>query len=321
MNRTLNPAAFDYLPDIKVNFRLVIDTILPNIETRRRDQYLVSNYVKFKSASKKLRDLAILTSNIPICGVAYKLNDAQFDFKDSRYFCFLPMPETIEKNGLSFHVNGSFGLRDDRSDFKWLTNDNQHDSAAQWNQKMVDEVLNLTLIQMIDYAKELVNKHIEIEKFYSLFPCLSDVGLNWRENYLQPYFSELNQALLILNKKNEWIHIREAFLTNNIEERIQVYAQDNCIDAKTKSTLEQLIYKLFNPSSLSKIATPKHFLEIYEENLKLIENVDICNKLRNDNLLQFDSDEKCILLNFLIQSVNNLSELDDIRLLPLLSLD
>ena len=124
-----------------------------------------------------------------------------------------------------------------------------------------------------------------------------------------------------MNKKNEWIHIREAFLTNNIEERIQVYAQDNCIDAKTKSTLEQLIYKLFNPSSLSKIATPKHFLEIYEENLKLIENVDICNKLRNDNLLQFDSDEKCILLNFLIQSVNNLSELDDIRLLPLLSLD
>jgi hypothetical protein len=320
INKTLDLQAFKNLDDIVVNFKMVIDTVFPDNQSRS-DEYLLSHFVKFKSCSDNLSTLAKEMSNIPICGVAYKLNDAQFCFKDSRYFCFLPMPEKIEKNGLPFHINGSFGLRDDRSDFKWLTNDNRHDRSAIWNQHMVDEVLNLTLIQMIDYAKAVINEDIEIDNFYSLFPRLNDIGLNWRENYLQPYFNELNKTNLILNKSNNWIHIRNAYLTNRIEEKIEWFINENGLDSSFKLILSNKIFSLFDPHTLSQIATPQHILEIYGSlvNLVFIDVESICQRLVGSNLQDVDSIEKETVINFLFQSMNSLSQLNKVELLPLVN--
>jgi hypothetical protein len=287
-------------------------------EENRCDEYLMAHFVKFKSSTEQLRSLAIATSNIPICGVAYKLNDPGFKFKDSRYFCFLPMPENIEQNGLPFHINGSFGLRDDRSDFKWPTHDNKFDQAAQWNQHMVDEVLNLTLIQMIDYAKEVINVNIKLDNFYSLFPHQNDIGSHWRDNYLKPYFKKLDKTELILNMNDQWIHIKDAFLTNRIEEDINLFINENSLDNTTKTVLSKLIFSLFDSSHLSKIATPQHILDIYnglDLELVYIDIAGICNKLVDRDLQ--NTPDLLILADFLIQKVSGMANLNRIKLLRL----
>ena len=122
------------------------------------DKYLVSNYVRFKSSSAELKDLALKTATFPTCGVAYKINENDQNtnelsekFKQMRYFCFLPMPETIERTGLPLHINGSFGLRDDRRDFKWLANDTKEDESAKWNELMVKETLTQVLHNLLNY--------------------------------------------------------------------------------------------------------------------------------------------------------------------------
>ena len=70
------------------------------------------------------------------------------------------MPETIEKSGLPFHINGSFGLRDDRRDFKWMSEDCHLDESAQWNELMVNEVLNRTLNRN-DRLRQISDNRIE----------------------------------------------------------------------------------------------------------------------------------------------------------------
>ena len=68
------------------------------------DKYLISNYVRFKSSSNELKELALKTATFPVCGVAYKINenhtldDLNEKYKKMRYFCFLPMPESIERS-------------------------------------------------------------------------------------------------------------------------------------------------------------------------------------------------------------------------------
>ena len=93
------------------------------------------------------------------------------------------MPETIESSGLPLHINGSFSLRYDRRDFKWIANDTKEDESAQWNQFMLNEVLSQVLIQLLNFAKNLVeacDKDLVLIEFYHLIPDLANLSLNWK---------------------------------------------------------------------------------------------------------------------------------------------
>ena len=93
------------------------------------------------------------------------------------------MPETIESSGLPLHINGSFSLRYDRRDFKRIANDTKEDESAQWNQFMLNEVLSQVLIQLLNFAKNLVeacDKDLVLIEFYHLIPDLANLSLNWK---------------------------------------------------------------------------------------------------------------------------------------------
>ena len=126
------PKTFEHHDDISENFKVVIKTsIIPTSAMKNsQDQhpltttvnkYLVSNYVRFKSSSEELRRLAVQTATFPTCSVAYHINDEvsatekllQEKFKESRYFCFLPMPETVilKKRMLRFLVIKGFLIK------------------------------------------------------------------------------------------------------------------------------------------------------------------------------------------------------------------
>jgi hypothetical protein len=244
-------------------------------------------------------------------------------FKDCRYFCFLPMPETIEKSGLPFHINGSFGLRDDRRDFKWMSEDCHLDQSAQWNELMVNEVLNHTLLEMIEYAKSVIIESNgdfgQLINFYYLLPIWENMSHNWREKHLKTFFRDLSEFDLILNRSNEWVNIRHVWLTNDIEASLKEFSVKNEVDFETMRDI--VLGKCFDAKILPKICIPDHLIQIFKEfnkeyGLKFIDLNDICKAMKSVND-QLNDDERQSILNYLIQSVDDLEMLNGKKLIPL----
>ena len=209
-DKKMNLNAFD-VDDLISSFKMVIKTNILDKNTSQMsestDKYLISNHIRLKSASKKLRELAVKTATFPICGLAYKINDIINDqtlyekFKSMRYFCFLPLPETIEKTGLQFHLNGSFGLRDDRRDIRWLANDTMQDESAKWNGVLINEVLTDVLEQFLNFAKKLIENNdsdLKLKEFYYLLPNLKSLSLSWKEKHLNSYLNRLQGNSLLI---------------------------------------------------------------------------------------------------------------------------
>ena len=114
------------------------------------------------------------------------------------------MPETIERSGLPLHINGSFGLRDDRRDFRWLSNDTKEDDSAKWNEVMFDEVLNEVLHQFINFAKSLIEKKdpdFKLNEFYYLIPNLNALIPSWKDKHLKVYLNNLTKLDLIYTQR------------------------------------------------------------------------------------------------------------------------
>ena len=329
VTKRMNPDAFTH-EDLVNNYKMVIETIV--FDRKTIDRYLISSCVKFCSASADLQALAFKTATFPGCSTAYRIHDNPEKIKKrrlsptGRYFCFLPMPETIEPCGLPFHINGSFGLRDDRRDFKWLAEDTKEDEAAQWNELMVKEVLNHVLVQMLNYSKTLIDRldsDLSIEEFYSLLPHLENISHHWRSKHLRSYFTSLNHIDLVLTQNNKWINIEHAQLGNKIENDLQIYMGKNGLQWNELHELRVLINTLFDLDKLAKISLPPHVIQIYEQlsktKLCFIDLMQICDRLREmPSLLANKNDnQKVCLLNFLLQTAEDLGVLKNICLLPM----
>ena len=65
---------------------------------------------------------------------------------NGRIFCFLPMPIETASN-LPVHVNGTFGLNDDRRNLKWPGVERRNDSTADWNKLLVSRSYPILLCQ------------------------------------------------------------------------------------------------------------------------------------------------------------------------------
>ena len=226
------------------------------------------------------------------------------------------MPETIELSGLPLHINGSFGLKDDRRDFKWLADDNREDQAAQWNELMVSEVLNTVLVQLLAFAKQLVESKdadLSIREFYYLLPCLQNMSRNWREKHLRSFFDNLLHEDLIFTVNRTWTKISGVLLTNRIDACITAH----CKDEQAAQFLRQTVHSCFDQSLLADSEIPGHVIQLYDEvnkqskqanQLRHVDNEMVCQALRERNV-NLSSNQKCALLDFLIISLESLSSL------------
>ena len=122
---------------------------------------------------------------LPWAGCALELSEDQaMDLSDSdpsitgesRIFCFLPMPkETCSP--LPVHVNGTFGLNDDRRTLKWPSGERRHDPTANWNMTIVNHLLPACYAQLILEAIKLGISH---EQVYHAWPQIQTIrGTNW----------------------------------------------------------------------------------------------------------------------------------------------
>ena len=170
--------------------------------------WLVANQVG--SSKRNILDAARQQRCFPWVGVAMELDDMPSTRKASgpgRVFCFLPMPtETTSK--LPVHVNGTFGLNDDRRTIKWPVGERRNDVTAQWNHKLVTECLPACYNLLLKTAVE--NNHITPELFYRKWPNMVKLShTNWRL-VVEPLFQLIFQwKCLWAQERNRWVRISQ----------------------------------------------------------------------------------------------------------------
>ena len=151
--------------------------------------------------------------------------------REGRVFCFLPMPAEAS-SPLPIHVNGTFGLSDDRRTLKWQSNERQNDTAAEWNKVLVSEVLPPCYALLIRYAID--NLQMPYREIYNMWPDEAIVrGTEW-EPLLSSLFAILSKSDRIVwtslpdcnssksLMQEEWISVNKATFVQRMDNLSQL---------------------------------------------------------------------------------------------------
>ena len=129
-----------------------------------------------------------------------------------RIFCFLPMPVEAA-SGLPIHVNGTFGLNDERRTLKWPGIERRNDPTANWNKLLVSQLLPPCYAMLLIEAKT----HITHEQFYDVWPDVNTVKSTQFSEILSLLFKSLFQQAVVWSEKvqalqlvGDWIFVSEA---------------------------------------------------------------------------------------------------------------
>ena len=153
---------------------------------------------------------------LPWVGVAYEVGRKELRL-GGRVFCCLPMPDEIS-SPLPVHVNGTFGLSDDRRTLKWKTTERQNDAVSIWNEMIVNKLLPSCYAYLIHQCTKRC--HLFAGDVYSAWPDVIEVekDSNWG-SILEPFFNclvKLNvlwtDDVLCVGSLGLWAHVAEVVI-------------------------------------------------------------------------------------------------------------
>ena len=138
----------------------------------------------------------------PWVGTAIRLENPG----NGRIFCFLPMPAEARSN-LPVHVNGTFGLSDDRRSLKWPGIERTHDPAAEWNRTLVSELIPPCYVTLLLASRDLMIG----PEFYKAWPDVCSLQDTQWEPLLSKLFSVLlREEVIFCEAVGGWISPRVA---------------------------------------------------------------------------------------------------------------
>ena len=121
---------------------------------------------------------------------------------DGRIFCFLPMPIETASN-LPVHVNGTFGLNDDRRSLKWPGPERRNDTMANWNAMLVKDVLPSCYVKLLLEARDQFTP----AKFYETWPKVELLKKTHWESILKPMFSRMFSSSVVWSHNyHQWVN-------------------------------------------------------------------------------------------------------------------
>ena len=167
-----------------LKFTAKFDVSVYNANTRHTSisHWLVANQVG--SSSPTVRAAAVKQKVFPWVGTAVELDNPG----NGRIFCFLPMPIETASN-LPVHVNGTFGLNDDRRSLKWPGVERRNDPMADWNKMLVTEVIPSCYVDLLLEYKRFVSGKAD---FYTSWPNVSSLSYNTQwASLMSPVFSSI----------------------------------------------------------------------------------------------------------------------------------
>ena len=190
-------------------------------------QWLVSNLVG--SPDQSVKTAANEQRTFPWVGTAIQINTTEFE--GGRIFCVLPMPsETV--SDLPVHINGTFGLNDDRRSLKWPGKERTNDGTAQWNKLLVEKVISQSYVMLLKEAL----KHLSGSDFYDIIPDVNKIkNSNW-EGLLKPISSALflEDCKCLWSRSNKWVNKEEALFVEEED-------ADDADQVQVSETLQQVL--------------------------------------------------------------------------------
>ena len=184
-----------------LKFTSKFDVCVYDANTRHTSSshWLVANQVG--SSSHTVRAAAVKQKVFPWVGTAVELDNPG----NGRIFCFLPMPIETDSN-LPVHVNGTFGLNDDRRSLKWPGVERRNDPMADWNKMLVTEVIPSCYVKLLLEYKRFVSGKAD---FYKSWPNVGSLRRNTQWACLMsPVFSSILSQGVIWCKTpmaKEWV--------------------------------------------------------------------------------------------------------------------
>ena len=159
-----------------------------------KSSWLVYNQVG--SSNSTVRSASTKQNVFPWAGTALELDSNT----EGRIFCFLPMPIESLSN-LPVHINGTFGLTDDRRSLKWPGIERRNDPTAEWNMLLVKEVLPPCYSALLLNAKE----RLTVENFYTVWPDSNRVHDNWK-HIISPFLNQfLRNSVVWCEYHGRWV--------------------------------------------------------------------------------------------------------------------
>ena len=188
------------------NFFVKVTDNNPNRNQAGTSNWLIANCVG--SADPTVQAAAAKQHTFPWVGAVLELGDSS---AGGRIFCFLPMPVETS-SGLPIHVNGTFGLNDERRTLKWPSIERRNDPTANWNKTLVSKLLPSCYAMLLTEAKN----YLSPDQFYNAWPDVAVVKNTQFSEILQPLFTALFRQAVIWIQRTEvlqdgnWILISQA---------------------------------------------------------------------------------------------------------------
>ena len=224
----INPCISNVL-SFSVEIKDTTSTWLHQGSSPSKTTWLVANQVG--SHNRRVLEAAQKQHTFPWVGVALELDECRNSgtLANGRIFCFLPMPaETTSK--LPMHVNGTFGLNDDRRTIKWPEGEGRNDTAAQWNQMLIKECLPSCYNHLLWTA--VTQNHITSSDFLcQTLPCINLVQYSPWSSILEPLYKSLFEwKCLQTMVSKEWVKVEQATIiseADNLHEVVKLVLS-NC---------------------------------------------------------------------------------------------
>ena len=267
-----------------------------------QSHWLVANQVG--SQSPAVQTAAMNQHVFPWVGVALELNDGTASFPTSagRTFCFLPMPAE-SSSPLPVHVNGTFGLNDERRTLKWPGIERKNDPTAEWNTLLVNQLLPPCYALLLDRAKDLLAP----KEHYSAWPEVGTVQYtNWSE-LLRPLFR------ILITQPVVW--------TDTTVGRWIVPSEG--VFASKEDQISPILHRVLSSCGVKLVNVPPRIWDAFQHveyspsciTPGLTRN---CIQINSSSYMNIDAHSKCELLKYCLTDLDQkYSELQGLCLLPL----
>ena len=257
----------------------------------------------------RVLELASQLNVLPWVGTAFGVKRGNIGDGGSmggRVFCCLPLPEEVY-SPLPIHVNGTFGLSDDRRMLKWKSNERQNDVATDWNEVVVSKLLPPCYAKLIQ-ACTLI-RTLSASVVYTAWPDVRafDKSPNWH-SLLSPFFNVLCTCNVL------WTETLLGGLWANLSE-VLIVPED-----APSSTLPA-VSEAMKSCDVKLVWAPSHVrvgLEYSRHEMKMLSGAFVRAKLKGfpQTYVGLTRSDKLNLLYYCL-SDKSYSEMEGLALLPL----
>ena len=178
-------------------------------------KWLVCNCINMEN--ERLEELSVKLKLLPWMGVARPLTSfgsQALQELDGRIFCFLPLPPDVHA-GLPVHVNGAFGLIDNRRGLK-CPGPKCRDDAAGWNELLLENVGSIAYKSLLLSLQQILSGipgQNEANHFYMSWLYIKSVERHWLPMLKAVFTRIINQQIFYTEANGgTWIEPAKALV-------------------------------------------------------------------------------------------------------------